>query len=551
VGYRDPVGVISPDGAWLAYSVQHHVYLQRIEGGVVTELPRGTGVVVHLAWTPNAQRVVMDRRGETPRWWRYDVATGEYAPLWPAGFTVWSGDRSVGADDLRQLAFGAGGRVAGAIARERGSELWSFGPNGDEAQVVMSEHALSFPAFAPDGRIGCLLFDGARQTISLPCGEVPAAQDAPEAYGGLAFSPDGATRYTATPNSSGTVDLWARSTVNGRARQLTHFTRDTYAPSVARDGRVLFKVQTYRTLVADLPAEGEGAGPLRRLTAFQSETPFYDPSGQWIGITYGTWRRVIDDFRYPDIAQDAGIVPADPAAPVDGVSRVVDASVSEDQSLAWSPNGRWIAYHSHKEQGDDIWLAPADGSSPGRRITSFGRGFETGWPRWSPDGRWVGFDADARAPGPRRSLIWVVGVDQETGEVTAPETPVALQGFEGDAIHAEWLGSERLVVQGYEAPDRHVLMEVARGGGRTRVIHRFVSEHRYSGFAVSPDRSWIAFPAPADGVFQLFRVSVAGGTPEQLTFGLGNKTQPAYAPDGRRLALTVWEYEVQFWLMRP
>ena len=37
---------------------------------------------------------------------------------------------------------------------------------------------------------------------------------------------------------------------------------------------------------------------------------------------------------------------------------------SEDQSLCWSPNGKWIVYHSHKDQGDDLYLVPADLSAP-------------------------------------------------------------------------------------------------------------------------------------------------------------------------------------------
>ena len=554
VGYRDPLGVISPDGAWLAWAVQHHVYLRRIAGGAVTELLQGAGSVVHLAWTADARRLVLGRRDESPRWWAYEVATEGYTPLWPPGFTVSSSGRRLPADELRQLAFSADGRrVAGVVtsAGGHGSELWSFTMEGDSVRVVANERNLSFPAFAPDGRIGCLVSGGSRQTVGFPCGEAtasPDASDASEAYGGLAFSPAGGLLYTATPNQRGTVDLWSYPASGGRGARLTHFARDAYAPSAAADGSVLFKVQTYRTHVADMPAEG---GSLRQLAHFQSETPFYDPSGRWIGITYGTWRRVIDDFRYPDIAQDVGIIPADPAAPADSVTRAVDASVSEDQGMAWSPNAKWIAYHSHKEAGDDIWLVAADGSAPATRITSFGRGFETGWPRWSPDGKWVVFDADTRGSGPRRSVIWVMGMDQETGTVTMPETPIRMEEFEGDGLHAEWLaGSQRLVVHGFEEPDRHSLLEVSREGGRVRVIHRWRSEHRHSGFGLSPEGRWAVFPAPAGAVFQLFRVPVAGGTPTQLTFGPGHKTQPAYAPDGRRIALTVWEYEVQFWVLR-
>src|SRR5207245_6113756 len=144
-------------------------------------------------------------------------------------------------------------------------------------------------------------------------------------------------------NTSGTVDLWTVPIGGGRATRLTWFSRDSYAPTVARDGRVLFKVQSYRTVVAAAPAAG---GITQQLATFQSETPSWDPTGRWLGITFGSWRRVIDDARYPDIAQDAGMIQLSPNVAAEGVSRIVYASPSEDQSLCWSPNGKWIAFHS-------------------------------------------------------------------------------------------------------------------------------------------------------------------------------------------------------------
>ena len=67
-----------------------------------------------------------------------------------------------------------------------------------------------------------------------------------------------------------------------------------------------------------------------------------------------------------------------------------------------------------------------------------------------------------------------------------------------------------------------------------------------------PDGLWVAFVAPAtDGFYQIFRVPRAGGAPQQLTSDPTDKTQPAYAPDGRRLAFAAFTYAVQFWLLTP
>ncbi|HEV8600494.1 MAG TPA: hypothetical protein VGQ69_14135 [Gemmatimonadales bacterium] len=541
VSFRDPLSVLSPDGKQLAWSVQNHLYLRATGGGPVRELVTEPGLILHLAWLPDSRRIVAGHRFRIPHWWAYDLVTGGREPLFPAGHRP--GPTAPLSDSLRQLSWSSDGkRTAGVYDARGGSELWVFGAAGDSSQVIRSANRLSYPAFAPDGHLACLARDAQQQFLRDPC-SAEAGSSAVEAYGPVAFSPGGDTLYYAAPNSGGTLDLWAGTRSGARVR-LTSFARDAYAPTSARDGSVLFKTQHYRTVVALVADTG---GPVTAITAFQSETPSWDPTGKWIGITYGTWRRVIDDFGYPDIAQDIGIVSADPPAPAERVERVVDSSPSEDQSLHWSPNGKWIAYHSHKDMGDDIYLVPADRSQPARRITSFGRGYETGWPRWSPDGKWLAFDANSKDAA-RKSVIYVLGIDQESGAVTSPERELGLAGFTGEAVHAEWLPDSRgLAVLAQESVDRHAILLSTRDGGSARTLHRWSSEHLFSGLGVSPDGKYVAFIAPAAGWFQLFRIPVAGGAPRQLTFDPTHKTQPAYSPDGKRIALTVWEYSAQFW----
>jgi Tol biopolymer transport system component len=485
VGYRDPVGAISPDGRSIAYSEGRFVRVRPLDGGPDVELPPGDMQIRRLAWSADGETIVTD--GAPGARARYQVAL-------------------------------------------RVREPFTERPQIDE------------PA--------CIEVRGDRPRITIPCKGVALDLDASLVpYGPLAISPDRGTVYFAAPNAGGTVDLWSIAASGGQAKRLTSFSRDTYAPTVAADGTVLFKVQSYRTVVARVSADGGHATPL---ATFQSETPSWHPRGDRLGITYGTWRRVIDDAKYPDIAQDAGIIQLVADTPAARVTEVVDNSNSEDQSLCWSPNGRWIAYHSHKDQSDDVWLRPADGSAPGRRVSFLGRGAETGWPRWSADGRWVLFEGSPK-PGANAAL-YAIGVDQESGRVTQEPQAVPVKGLDADIGHAEWLGrsSDAIIGIAKEGPGKHAIFTLTRATGEARVIRRFATEHDNPGLGVSPDGQHAAFVAPAaDGYFQIFRMPVKGGEAIQITRDGSNKTQPAWSPDGKTIAFTVWSYEAQFWTINP
>ena len=554
VGYRDPLGVISPDGMWLASASETRLRVQPVVGGPITELGAGDERITDLAWLPDGRHLAVRQQvfesGRT-RWWIYDRTTRTPVPLWPdhtriRGLREDDSSRvEVDPADLVQLTWSPTGDSVAGIARDpHGSALWVIHAGGGGARVRVRPWRLSFPAWRATSGIACLSFRDDRQRLDLECGV--AGAETIEAYGPVAFSADARHLYYAVPNDRGTLDLWRRSLFDGTQEQETRFARDAYAPSVTRDGRVLFKVQDYRVFVAAAPADG---GASQALTTFQSETPTWSPDGRSIGVTFGSWRRVIDDFHYPDIAQDLGIVVVQDTA-VTEPTTVFRATPSEDQGMAWSPNGRWIAFHSHAAGTDDLYLQAADRSSAARLVSE--HLYETGWPRWTPDGRWIVIPSEDETSRGRSGFLSVVGVDPETGRITSPLRRVSLGGLTAGALHAEWAGNDTIVFDAITALGRKELYAVSRGGGRPRLIHRYESDEVYAGIATSPDGRWVTYVAPAgDGHYQLFRVPVAGGAPRQLTFDPTDKTQPAYSPDGRRLAFTVFTYTAQFWLLGP
>jgi Tol biopolymer transport system component len=294
-----------------------------------------------------------------------------------------------------------------------------------------------------------------------------------------------------------------------------------------------------------------GGGEIKQVTSFQSETPSWSRDDRFIAFTYGSWRRVVDDLKYPDIAQDLGMVRSDGALPASKPLTIIRASSSEDQGLDWSPNGHWIVLHSHASGLDDVWIQPADGSAPARPITK--GGYETGWPRWSPNGNWIAYGTEVQE-GPRmRGALFTVGVDSATGTVTREARRVPIDGLRGDVDQVEWSStSDSLVFVAAEGPATRAIYVVGRQGGTPRLVHRFESDQQFSGLGVSPDFRWVAFVAPAtDGHFQVFRVPIGGGRPTQLTFDPTDKTQPAVSRDGTRVAFTVFSYRMQFWMLEP
>ncbi|MCA9739870.1 MAG: PD40 domain-containing protein, partial [Gemmatimonadetes bacterium] len=544
VAFRDPVGVVSPDGLWLAYTEHRRIVLLPLGGGDARVLGDGEREPRDLVWLLDSSAFIArertyDRSDET--WFRYEVPGGARS-VWLEGFEIpiqpQEGDtllRELRPNTLADVAFVQG--VEGGLGIQRRAEgdvLWGWRDDFNQADHYARGGRLQYPLrIPPNDGLACLQSEGgAAPRLALPCGQPRSSRplaNVDVAYGPFAFSPRGDAVYYGAPNERGVLELWMRAPEGGEPVRLASAERDAYAPSVTADGRVVYKTQEYRVRLATAPADG---GPATPLTTFQSETPTWSPDGRQVAFTFGDWRRAADDFRYPDISQHLGMVDVD-GAPHAEPTRVFRQSDSEDQGLSWSPDGRFVAFHSHADGSDDIYIQRADGSGDAVRVSPDGN--ETGWPRWSRNGRWIVYPSYAvTESGGRRSALFVIEVDPRSGQPRGAPTRVPLQDFDADALQAEWLDAgDALVFEAATAFGSKTLYRVLRTGGVPTPLHTFETDQVHSGIAVSPDGRWVAFVAPdSAGWYQIQRVPTAGGPAEPLTTDASHKTQPAYAPGG-------------------
>jgi Tol biopolymer transport system component len=180
-----------------------------------------------------------------------------------------------------------------------------------------------------------------------------------------------------------------------------------------------------------------------------------------------------------------------------------------------SPDGSRVAFvvatpdKKTDKPATTIWVAPADGSAKARQFTS---GPEDSSPRWSPDGRWLAFVAD-RGHGPQLHLVALDG-----GEA------VAMTEMPHGVSQPVWspVGTELAFVartgEWKKPEDRNALERSA-----PRVVTGLYS--RYDGVG------WFDVRRS-----HLFVMAVEGGEPRQVTDGDWDDADPAWSPQGDRLA---------------
>jgi eukaryotic-like serine/threonine-protein kinase len=320
-----------------------------------------------------------------------------------------------------------------------------------ETRRLTTDAALDrFPSWSPDGRQIAFIRTsrmGGAGTIHLVSplgGSDRRLSEQSAAWGRLSWSPDGRWLATAAPPflmatlpEGRGVFLVAIS--DGAAHSITSPRAPTYHvdPAFSSDGRHLAYASCIITLacqvdVVELDADSVPTGPARRLT----RESFWMGGLAWTrdgkSVVYDErrngrlWRVGIAGDRPPERVEVAGF---DVMWPTTAVSRdrlafertrtnqdiyqyrldvsdppkVVAASSFNDATPHFSPDGRRFVFASGRAgEGDEIWLAAADGSNPMQLTHGPGQ-----WQGWSPDGTRIAFDSQDKDG---RWGIWTLDV---------------------------------------------------------------------------------------------------------------------------------------------
>jgi len=201
------------------------------------------------------------------------------------------------------------------------------------------------------------------------------------------ISPDG-TRAMVEVRESSTegTDLWLIDLTTGLRTRFTFSPGDETRPCWSHDGQFVYYLSAENAVfkIMQQPVEGQG-GTAILLESERNLSPFsVSPDDQFLLFDYEREDSNYEIRRMP-LAADGGEITTLATAP--------DANIGGG---VYSPDGRWVAYHTESAAGWDCFVIPASGGPRKWQVTTYG----TAFPKWNHDGTelWVSrFSGDLRA----------------------------------------------------------------------------------------------------------------------------------------------------------
>ena len=214
-----------------------------------------------------------------------------------------------------------------------------------------------------------------------------------------------------------------------RVRRLTESSAWTGNPSWSPDGKQ-FVYQQFSPQSGDVAiyvADADGGSPMR--VGEEVAAPSWSPDGRLIAVANLSPRGL-------------GIIDVDKALAGEGSAyrqlTTVPSSVPEEYA-SWSPDGRQLAFTSHRSGDSDVWVVDVTGENL-RNLTHYPGALDDS-PSWSPDGKLIAFgssrDSASQSEGEVTGDIYVM--EPDGGEVRR------LTAARGGSYGPEWSPDGELI----------------------------------------------------------------------------------------------------------
>lgn len=431
---RDVYGRFSPDGKWIAFSSDRNgnldVYLLPSGGGNAKQLTTHSADDTVLGWSSDSRSVLFSaNRGEDFMPQLYLVSTEGGMP-WKAGTDM--GVQASYSPDGQRLAY-----------NQKSQVYWRKYYRGSyQSDIMIMDVAAKKFSQVTD-------FDGAD---SWPM-----------------WGRDGFIYFVSDRDGNGLTNIWRVSENGGKADKVTTFkTGDVRWPAISSDGRVImfehdfgiwkFDVDSKRATPIKLDIAAETQENMTEVQSFNSQADDYDLAPSSRRIAFSIHGEIF-------------------TAPVEeGDLKQLTDGAARDRNVAYSPDGKWLAYVSDQSGREELYVVPIDGSAPPQQITDIDA-LKFGY-NWSPDSKEIAFAAS----------------DNNLRKVTVANKQV-------------------------------ITLDTSKYGGFGNPVW-------------SPDGKWIAYSkADISRNSDIYMIASSGQEKEahKVTFDAYTEGNPLFAPDGRKL----------------
>ena len=435
----------SPDGKWIAFTGQYdgnfNVYVMPAQGGEPRQLtfyqgaaaPLSDRMGVHnevVTWFPDGKRILFLTRRDSPNGWTkrpYSVSIDgglpEPLPIDEGGLASFSADGSKITYNSIFRNFRTWKRYTGGLAQD--ISIYDLKNNSVE-DLPHTEWTDTFPMW----------------------------------HGNTIY-------FTSDRGPEHHLNLYSYDLSSKQIEQLTHFTDfDVMWPSLGPDSIIFenagylytFDLQSKQPKKLTVYLPGDRDQSLKHWTSVAKNISDFDISPEGKRAVFGA-------------RGDVFTVPAKEGS----VRNLTRTPGIREKSVAWSPDGRWIAYVSDRSGEDELYITPQDGMGKEQQITSGYKGFKYA-PTWSPDSRKLAWsDKDCR--------LWYVDInDKKQVQID--------QGKYGEILNYSW----------------------------------------------SADSKWLAYDKNAENSFSLVHLySLADSKITLVTSSMTNSFAPVFDPDGKYL----------------